>query len=131
MVLGRGEVERLVAAMTTEGWRQAISSMFTTHTPDVISDLRCPIAILAGALDRVAPYEDHARHLLAAAPWAKPYLFEGCGHILKPEAPAKFNSVVRQMVVEHKTMRERACLSPNFTTSAPCREVEMQMQFIK
>jgi pimeloyl-ACP methyl ester carboxylesterase len=117
--LVRRRVGRLRDAMTTEGWRQAIRSMFTIHTPDVIPDLRCPIAILAGALDRVAPYEDHARHLLAAAPWAKPHLFEGGGHILKLEAPAKFNSVVRQMVIEHQTMRERACLSPNFTTSAP------------
>lgn len=118
-LLVRRHVERLRDAMTTEGWRQAIRSMFTIHTPNVISDLRCPIAILTGALDRVAPYEHHARHLLAAAPWAKPHFFEGCGHILKLEAPAKFNSVVRQMVVEHQTMRERACLSPNFTTSAP------------
>jgi pimeloyl-ACP methyl ester carboxylesterase len=117
--LVRRHVERLRDAMTTEGWRQAIGSMFTIHTPNVVSDLRCPIAILAGALDRVAPYEDHARRLLAAAPWAKPHLFEGCGHILKLEAPAKFSSVVRQMVVEHQSMRERARLSPNFTTSAP------------
>jgi pimeloyl-ACP methyl ester carboxylesterase len=117
--LVRRHVERLRDAMTAEGWHQAIRSMFTIHTPDVIPDLRCPIAILAGALDLVAPYEDHARRLLAAAPWAKPHLFEGCGHILKLEAPAKFNSVVRQMVVEHQTARERASLNPKFTTSAP------------
>jgi pimeloyl-ACP methyl ester carboxylesterase len=113
----RQHVERLRDAMTTEGWRQAIRSMFTIYTPDVIQDVRCPIAILAGALDRVAPHEDHARHLLAAAPWAKSHLFEGCGHILKLEAPAKFNSIVHQMAVEHQTMR-REPVSVQ-TTSTP------------
>jgi pimeloyl-ACP methyl ester carboxylesterase len=117
--LVRQHAERLRDAMTTKGWRQAIKSVFTIHTPDVIQDVRCSIAIAAGALDRVAPYDDHARHLLAAAPRAKPHLFEDCGHLLKLEAPAKFNSVVRQIAVEHQTMRERACLGPNYTTSAP------------
>jgi pimeloyl-ACP methyl ester carboxylesterase len=102
----RRPAERLRDVMTTEGWRQAIRSLFTIHTPDVIQDVRCPIAILAGALDRVAPYEDHAWHLLAAAPWAKSHLFEGCGHLLKLEAPSKFNSIVRQVVVEHQTTGE-------------------------
>ena len=86
--------------MTTEGWRQAIKSMFTIFTPDVIQDVRCPIAVFAGTLDRVAPCEDHARLLLATAPRVKLHLFEGCGHLLKLEAPGKFNSVVRNIVAE-------------------------------
>jgi pimeloyl-ACP methyl ester carboxylesterase len=117
--LVRRYVERLRDAMTTEGWRQAIRSMFTIHTPDVIQDVRCPIAVFAGTLDRIAPCEDHARVLLAAAPRAKLHLFESCGHLLKLEAPAKFNSVVRQIAVEHQSMWETPHLSSNFTTSAP------------
>jgi len=116
--LVRQHVESLRDAMTTEGWRQAIRSMFTIHTPDVIPDVRCPVALLAGTLDRVAPYEDHAQLLLAAAPRAKLHMFDGCGHILKLEAPAKFNSIVRQMVVEHQLVRETPNASSSFTTSA-------------
>jgi pimeloyl-ACP methyl ester carboxylesterase len=116
--LVRRHVERLRDAMTTEGWRRAIKSMFTIHTPDVIGDVRRPIAVFAGTLDRIAPHEDHARLLIAATPWAKLHLFEGCGHLLKLEAPAKFNSVVRQIVREHQSTREITHPNSNFTTSA-------------
>jgi pimeloyl-ACP methyl ester carboxylesterase len=98
--LVRQHVERLRDAMTTDGWRQAIRSLFTIYTPDIISAVRCPIAILSGTLDQVAPHRDHAERLLAAAPWAKSLSFEDCGHLLKLEAPVKFNSIVRQMAAE-------------------------------
>jgi pimeloyl-ACP methyl ester carboxylesterase len=93
--LVRQHVERLRDAMTTDGWRQAIRSLFTVYTPDVISEVRCPIAILSGTLDQVAPHRDHAEPLLAAAPWAKSVSFEDCGHMLKLEAPSRFNAIVR------------------------------------
>jgi pimeloyl-ACP methyl ester carboxylesterase len=96
----RQHVERLRDAMTTDGWRQAIRSLFTVYTPDIISAVRCPIAILSGTLDQVAPHRDHAERLLAAAPWAKSFSFEDCGHMLKLEAPVTFNSIVRQMAAE-------------------------------
>ena len=98
--LVRQHVERLRDAMTTDGWRQAIRSLFTIYTPDVISAVRCPIAILSGALDQVAPHRDHAARLLAAAPSATSHPFEACGHMLKLEAPAKFNAVVRKIAAE-------------------------------
>jgi pimeloyl-ACP methyl ester carboxylesterase len=94
--LVRQHVERLRDAMTTAGWRQAIRSLFTIHTPDVIGTIKAPIAILSGTRDQVAPYADHAARLFEAATWSKMYTFEGCGHILKLEAPSKFNSAVRE-----------------------------------
>ena len=93
-------VERLRDAMTTDGWRQAIRSLFTISTPDIIAAVRCPSAILSGTLDQVAPHRDHAARLLAAAPSATSHPFEACGHMLKLEAPAKFNAIVRQMAAE-------------------------------
>jgi pimeloyl-ACP methyl ester carboxylesterase len=98
--LVRQHVERLRDAMTTDGWRQAIRSLFTVSTPDTISAVRCPIAILSGTLDQVAPQRDHAARLLAAAPSATAHPFEACGHMLKLEAPAKFNAIVRRMAAE-------------------------------
>jgi pimeloyl-ACP methyl ester carboxylesterase len=103
--LVRQHVERLRDAMTTDGWRQAIRSLFTVYAPDIISEVRSPIAILSGTLDQVAPYRDHAKPLLAAAPRAKSISFEGCGHILKLEAPVKFNAVVRQMTAEIRSQK--------------------------
>jgi pimeloyl-ACP methyl ester carboxylesterase len=98
--LVRQHVERLRDAMTNDGWRQAIRSLFTIYTPDVISVVRCPIALLSGTLDQVAPHQDHAERLLSAAPWATSHPFEDCGHMLKLEAPVKFNTIVRRMAVD-------------------------------
>jgi pimeloyl-ACP methyl ester carboxylesterase len=98
--LVRQQVERLRDAMTTDGWRQAIRSLFTVYTPDIISEIRCPITLLSGALDQVAPHRDHAERLVAAAPWAKSILFEDCGHMLKLEAPSRFNATVRATALQ-------------------------------
>ena len=99
-LLVRQHVERLRDAMTTDGWRQAIRSLFTVYTPDIISDVRCPITLLSGTLDQVAPHRDHAERLVAAAPWAKSILFEDCGHMLKLEAPSRFNAIVRATALQ-------------------------------
>jgi pimeloyl-ACP methyl ester carboxylesterase len=96
----RQQVERLRDAMTTDGWRQAIRSLFTVYTPDIISEVRCPITILSGTLDQVAPHREHAERLVAAAPWAKAISFEDCGHILKLEASSHFNAIVRATALQ-------------------------------
>ena len=98
--LVRQHVERLRDAMTTDGWRQAIRSLFTVYTPDVIPDVRRPIALLSGTLDQVAPQRNHAERLLAEAPWAKSHSFEDCGHMLKLEAPSRFNAIVRATALQ-------------------------------
>ena len=96
----RQHAERLRDAMTTDGWCQAIGSLFTVYTPDIISEVRCPITILSGTLDQVAPHREHAERLVAAAPWAKSISFEDCGHILKLEAPSRFNAIVRATALQ-------------------------------
>ncbi len=98
--LVRQHVERLRDAMTTDGWRQAIRSLFTVYTPDIISEVRCPITLLSGTLDQVAPYRDHAERLLAAAPSATSISFEDCGHMLKLEAPSRLNAIVRATTLQ-------------------------------
>ena len=96
----RQHVERLRDAMTTDGWRQAIRSLFTVYTPDIIPDVRCPIAILSGTLDQVAPQRNHAERLLAEAPRVRSHAFEDCGHMLKLEAPSRFNAIVRAIALQ-------------------------------
>jgi len=100
----RQHVERLRDAMTTDGWRQAIRSLFTVYTPDIIAEVRCPIAILSGTLDQVAPHRDHAELLLAAAPRATSHSFEDYGHMLKLEAPARFNAIVRATALQQESI---------------------------
>lgn len=96
----RQRVERLRDSMTTDGWRQAIRSLYSVYTPDLIAEVRCPITILSGSLDKVAPHGDHAERLVAVAPWAKSISFEDCGHMLKLEAPSRFNAIVRAAALQ-------------------------------
>jgi pimeloyl-ACP methyl ester carboxylesterase len=96
----RRHVEALRDAMTTVGWEQAVKMLFTVHTPALIGDVKCPIVMIAGTLDKVAPHQLHAVRLRAAAPSAELDLFEGYGHMLKLEAPARFNEIVRIMALK-------------------------------
>lgn len=93
----RGLVEHLRDAVTPVGWAQAAHMLFSVHTPSIIGQVRCPIGLLVGSLDTVAPPESHAALLCEAAPWAELHLFEGRGHMLKLEAPTQFNDTVRRL----------------------------------
>lgn len=91
----RRHVERLRDAMTTFGWRQAIRSLFSVSVPEIVPAVRCRMDLLVGAEDRIAPYQQAARLIHEAVPRARLHWFDGCGHILKLEAPQKFNVIVR------------------------------------
>lgn len=93
----RALVERLRDDMTPAGWLGAMSMMFTTDTPSIIGRVTCPVAILAGTRDRLAPLELHAERLHAAKPDAALHVLDGYGHMLKLEAPTQFNRIVREL----------------------------------
>jgi pimeloyl-ACP methyl ester carboxylesterase len=95
------QVRRLVArlrdAVTPEGWAQAVHMLFTVHTPSLIGDVHCPIDMLAGALDTLAPIKLHVVPLRAAAPSVRVHVFNDCAHMLKLEAPARFNTLLHEV----------------------------------
>ena len=95
----RDLVEQLRDAVTPVGWEQAAHMLFSVHTPSMIGQVRCPIGLLVGSMDMVAPPENHAALLGEAAPSAELQVFEGCGHMLKLEAPTKFNDAVRRLAM--------------------------------
>lgn len=93
----RALVERLRDDLTPEGGLAAMHMLFTTHTPSVIGRVQCPVAIVAGSRDRLAPLAAHGEVLRAAKPDAALHVLEGYGHMLKLEAPARFNAIVRAL----------------------------------
>jgi pimeloyl-ACP methyl ester carboxylesterase len=93
----RRHVERLRDAVTAAGWKQAAHMLFSVHTSALIGSVQCPVAIIAGTLDKMAPLDRHARRLSDAAPSAELHVLEGFGHMLKLEAPSRFNDIVRSM----------------------------------
>ncbi|MFM0060203.1 alpha/beta hydrolase [Paraburkholderia phytofirmans] len=90
----RERVAVLRDAVTADGWPQAVRMLFSVHTPSVVGGIQCPIDMLAGARDTLAPIDQHALPLCAAAPWIRLHVFEDCAHMLKLEAPTRFNSIV-------------------------------------
>jgi pimeloyl-ACP methyl ester carboxylesterase len=91
----RDLVESLRDAVTPMGWGQAAHMLFSVYTPSIIGQIRCPVEMMVGSVDTVAPIDQHAGALRAVAPSIPLHLFEGCGHMLKLEAPTKFNDVVQ------------------------------------
>lgn len=87
-------VRRLRDAVTPVGWEHAVKMMFSVSTPAYLAKVQCPVSIFVGTLDRIAPLDQHAAKLQAAAPRAQLHLFDGVGHMLKLEAPTRFNQAV-------------------------------------
>ena len=100
-------VERLRDDLTPDGWLAAMHMMFTTDTPSIIGRVECPVAILAGARDRLAPLELHGEKLRAAKPDAALHVLADCGHMLKLEAPGQFNAILRDMAEGRQSPGER------------------------
>jgi pimeloyl-ACP methyl ester carboxylesterase len=90
----RDLVERLRDAMTPTGWSQAAHMLFSVHTPSIVGRIQCPVDMLIGSLDTVAPIASHAKPLRDALTSIRLHVFEGCGHMLKLEAPSTFNEIV-------------------------------------
>ncbi|XUW90407.1 alpha/beta hydrolase [Burkholderia sp. M6-3] len=89
----RKRVAVLRDAVTPGGWGQAVRMLFSVHTPSIVGQIQCPIDLLAGARDTLAPVHLHALPLREAAPWSRLHVFEDCAHMLKLEAPLRFNSI--------------------------------------
>lgn len=90
---------RLRDASTLQGFEQAISMLFTIHTPQVLPQVAAKVTIVVGSEDKIAPESAHAAVLHAARPDATCVRIDGIGHLPKLEAPAAFNRLIDASVV--------------------------------
>jgi pimeloyl-ACP methyl ester carboxylesterase len=93
-------VRDLGSGLSNEGFSSAMYMMSATDGIAQISALELPILIFAGSEDIIAPAQAHAARLAAAARDARLVMFPGCGHLLKLEAPDRFNAEILQFVGE-------------------------------
>jgi len=96
--LVREHVMRLRDAMTLKGWMQAVGMLFSVHTPNRLAAVRCPVSIVVGLEDRLAPPALHAVPLRDSAPHASLYEIPHCGHMPKLEHPSQVNGVILSAV---------------------------------
>ena len=91
----REHVLQLRDAVTAAGWVHAVQMLFTVSTPPLVAAAKRPVSIIVGDRDRMAPMDEHAMKLHAAAPASSLHVLEGIGHIPKLEAPFMFNQILR------------------------------------
>lgn len=82
---------QLQEAVNPHGLAQATHMLFACEGLALAASVTRPALILAGSHDGIAPPRDHAERLCEAMPQASLQTLDGCGHILKLEAPARFN----------------------------------------
>jgi pimeloyl-ACP methyl ester carboxylesterase len=91
------------AGLSSEGFGSAMHMMSSTDGIAQIAELEQPILIFAGSEDIIAPAAAHAVKLAAAARNARLVMFPGCGHLLKLEAPDRFNAEVLEFTRKETT----------------------------
>ncbi|MFI9156845.1 alpha/beta fold hydrolase [Kitasatospora aureofaciens] len=64
---------------------------------DVLAGLRVPLAVVAGALDVLAPLEE-AERMVQAGPDAELTVVPGVGHLSALESPGAFDAAVRRLL---------------------------------
>jgi len=82
---------QLQEAVHAEGLAQATRMLFDCDGIALAASVTRPALVLAGSDDGIAPPREHALPLCEAMPDASLAMLDGCGHILKLEAPVRFN----------------------------------------
>jgi pimeloyl-ACP methyl ester carboxylesterase len=88
----------LVAAVNPPGYYQAAHAIDMADTITVAEQIDCPTLVVVGSEDRVTPAATCARPIHAALKHGRLEVVEGIGHLVKLEAPERFNALVRDFV---------------------------------
>jgi len=90
---GRRELERLLGA------GRALIPGYTGDLLQRSRRLTCPVTVIWGRHDRLAPVE-HAASFAAAVPQSRVHLLEDCGHYPQIELPSQVNTILEDALEE-------------------------------
>jgi len=82
------------AGVSVEGYSQAARMLGAADVPREIAQVACPVTVVSGELDIIAPPETNAKRIAAAAPNARFVSIAGCGHLPHLERAERFNAIV-------------------------------------
>ena len=93
----RDAVRRMNAEHGAPGRVQGRPIPLVPRANDRLSDLRCPVLAVAGALD-VSDVAQTARHLASAAPHARAVIVPGVAHLIGMEAPERLADLILEFL---------------------------------
>jgi 3-oxoadipate enol-lactonase len=92
-----GLFQQMIAANDPGGYSESIRAVVAADTTPLLPQVRCPVLVLIGAEEQVAPLHQ-AQALLRGLPHAELRVLPGCGHLPFLEQPALFNAAVQEFI---------------------------------
>lgn len=92
---------RLVSATNPEGYIQAAHVLDAADTIAIAARVRAPALVLVGSEDKVTPAATCARPIHARLAAGELQELQGIGHLVKLEAPQRFNELVGDFFARH------------------------------
>lgn len=86
------------AGVTLDGYLQALHALAHADASRLVRDVPCPMLIVYGENDGVAPPAQHAERLAASLPGAHTRVLANCGHLPHVEHPDTFNDLVSDFI---------------------------------
>jgi pimeloyl-ACP methyl ester carboxylesterase len=94
--------KQLVAATRPEGYAQAAHTLDSADTLADAEAIAAPVLVLVGSEDRVTPAATCAWPIHARLKHGELEVLDGMGHLLKLEAPERFNDLVSRFLTQHQ-----------------------------
>lgn len=91
----------LVAATPPKGYAQAAAVLDNADTVANAARIDAPTLVLVGTEDKITPRDSCAGPIHAALRDGALEIFEGIGHLLKLEAPDRFNALIADFIERH------------------------------
>ena len=92
----QGAVEAM-AALDENVYKEVLRCLVTFNRRDALSDITCPVCLIAGEKDTNAPASTMEK-MSQKIPQAEYHVIEGAGHLVNTEAPDQCNQIVNHFL---------------------------------
>jgi pimeloyl-ACP methyl ester carboxylesterase len=86
-------------AVTERGYKQIIHMMSNVDTISIAATIKCPVLMLNGGEDHLAPHSEHGAPIAKALDDCRIEILPGFGHLLQIESPAAVNRLIAEFIL--------------------------------